>query len=889
MTPWLGMRARLRQLFRRGDAEDRMAEEMRFHIEMETARHVRNGLSAGEAHRLAMISFGGVELHKETMRDARRVPFVEVLLQDVRYALRSLHRDHAFVTTTVTTLALGIGAATTMFSVLNGITLRELPMKRAAEVVVVWKAPATRPEEHLPLTFAELASFRQQTRRFASVAGVAFQGAVDVVMREGPRAIPVVATWVTGDFFAVLDVAPTLGRVLDQSDDVPGAAPVMLVSHAFWLHQLNGDASVIGRALTYNGKQFVVVGVLPRGFEYPKRVQVWFPVLPAFPATRDVSASGETAMVFDAVGRMRAGVRKESAVAEFDAFLHAGDAQRDVAARGMRATLVSIADRISGDVRSTIWASTFAVAMLLTIACINVGNLLLIRGAVRTQELAIRTVLGAGRARLVRQLFTEAAILAGVGGTLGVLLAIIAVRVIVAFAPPELPQRAMIDIDARVVLVALLVTVLATLMSGVLPAVVSARGDLGTWLRGGRGMASVHSKTHVLRHALVVGQVSLAVLVAISSGLLARTLQTLQHLELGFNANDLSVWETTVLSNAVPEHARQIALQKAMVQRVAAIPGVVSVTSMPKPPYSAQGGWIAMYSGEGQSPPEVASNPAVNFEVVGLNYFRTFGIPLIRGRAFDDRDREDGARVAIVSLRVAQQTWPGVDPIGRRIKLGPPDSKSEWHTVVGMVDETRYRDLTTTQPTLFLPMRQFAGPVPMTLAIRTQTGITGVSAQIRRALPEVHPDLVLVAGGSMSQLLAAPLARPRFTVLLFGSFAVITLLLALVGIFGALAVTVRERTRELGIRLALGAQPNALRMLVLRQGMRLVAIGSVIGVGFAFAMSRWTASLLYGISPVDPATYAAVVCAVLAAAAVACWLPARRASQVDPLRTLRNE
>jgi putative ABC transport system permease protein len=358
---------------------------------------------------------------------------------------------------------------------------------------------------------------------------------------------------------------------------------------------------------------------------------------------------------------------------------------------------------------------------------------------------------------------------------------------------------------------------------------------------------------------------------------------------MGFNGERLLVLETTLPPGLLPERPAQVALQEDMVARVAALPGVAGAAALPRPPFSGEGGWTAMYAGEGQTPEAQATNPWINFEVVGPEYFRTLEIPLRRGRAFGAGDREGAPPVALVSEAVARHTWPGADPVGRRVKLGPLDAPGEWHTVVGVVGETRYRELADPQPSLYLPVRQFAGPVPMTLAVRTRADPAAVVPRIRGALRQAHPELLLVGGGPMRRLLAEPLARPRFGTLLLGTFALITLLLAAVGLYGVMAATVRQRTREIGIRLALGARVEEVRGLVLRQGMKLAALGCVLGTAGALVGTRALRSMLFGIRPTDPVTFAAVVGLILATAVLACCLPARRASRVDPVSALRVE
>ena len=885
---WIaGARTYLGQLLRRGSAEERMQEEIRFHIEMETEKHIREGMSPDEARRRAVLAFGGVEGHKQEMRTARQIPVLEDLWRDIGYALRSLRKAPAFATIAVLTLSVGIGASTAMFSVLNGVLLRELPVHDEHEVVVLWTEALAGASDHVPVSQGELTDFREQTRTFESVAGVAFQGASEQAFRDRGHPIAVTGIPVTGNFFQTVGVTPVLGRTLLPSDDVPGAAPVMVIGYGFWQRYFGGDPAAVGRVLERNGENFTVVGVVPRCFEFPQAAEFWIPMHAAFPEEAQKLSSGY--VIYDLVGRLRPGTTITETGKDYEAFLRTGDPQRPAALRGMKPVLTPLPELITGDARPTLWMATAAVGLLLLIACVNVANLLLIRGSARAQELAIRSALGAGWHRLVRQLLTESGVLTFVGGLLGILLAFLAVRALVALAPPELPRREMIEVDTRVLLFALGITAVVALLSGLLPAVLSAAGELSAWLRGGGRTASANRGGQTLRHGLVIGQVSLAILVVVGAGLLVRSLVLLQGVGMGFNAERLLVLQTTLRPDVLPERSQQVVLQEETLTQVAAIPGVISAASLPARPFSGQGGWLATYTGEGQTSEVQATNPWVNFEVVGPEYFPTMQLPIRHGRAFSPQDRDDAPRVAIISEAVAEHTWPGEDPIGKRIKGGPPEGPGEWHTVVGVVGDTRYRELTDPQPSLYLPIRQFSGPVPMSLAVRTRAEPTALIPQIRLALQQVHPDLMLVGGGSMRQLLAAPLARPRFSTFLLSTFAAITLLLAAVGIYGAMAATVRQRTREIGIRMALGATVEEVRALVMRQGMRLAFWGCAMGIIGALLGTRALRRMLFGISPTDPLTFVAVAALILAAAALACYLPARNASRVDPVNELRAE
>jgi predicted permease len=867
-----------------------MEEEIHFHIEMETERLLREQrLTRNEARRRAIVAFGGVEKHKEAMREGRHVPFLEDLLRDAHYAVRSLRRSMGFTSIAVLTLALGIGAGTAMFSVLNGVLLQDLPVKNQKEVIVLWTEAPTRASAHMPVMYEDLVAFREQTRTLQSLAGVSYYGAVERVLLDAGRPVTLTEAWVTGEFFRLLGVSAVRGRLLSPSDDVPGAPLAIVISYGFWQRYFAGEPGAVGHAFEWSGKQYTVVGVLPRGFDYPKGTDLWTPVLPAFPATLEAEAEASDIMFFDLVGRLRPGTTAQAATRDFDAFLRSTDARRTSGERGMKPVVTPLYELIIGDTRETLWIAAAAVALLLLVACVNVANLLLIRGAARSQELAIRSALGAGKRRLMRQLLTESAVLAFLGGVLGAIFAFAAVKVLVAFAPPELPRREMIEVNAGVLFFALGTTAATALLSGLLPAILSTSADLSVWLRGGERTGSSNRATVRLRHGLVIGQVMLAVVVVVGAGLLVRSLIALQNVNMGFNKQRLLVLQTMLPPSLLLDRPQQVALQEEMLARIRGISGVVNATSLPSGPFSGQGGWSATYTGEGQTVEAQATNPLVDFAVVDPEYFRTLEIPIYRGRAFGKQDREDAPSVAILSERVARHTWPGEDPVGKRIKLGPHDNPGAWYTVIGLVGETRYRDLTQPQPSLYLPLRQFGGPLPMSLAIRTRSDPGGMVPSIRRAMNQVHPELMVVGGGSMRQLLASPLAPPRFRTMLLGMFAAITMLLAAVGIYGAMAAVVRQRTREIGIRLALGATANEVRSLVLRQGMGLALWGYVAGTAGALIGSRVLRSMLFGTGPADPVTFLAVGGLILASAALASYVPARRASRVDPAIALRAE
>jgi putative ABC transport system permease protein len=869
----------------RADVED----ELRFHLEMRTQELIARGLEPEAARAEAERRFGDPErVRRECEREGReregsrrRRERLDALRQDVRYAARSLRREPGFAGLATLTLALAIGVATAMFSVVNGVLLRPLPVADQERVMVMWGEQPARDFPHMPMLHPMLEEYREGNRAFEMLAGIDYNGAWPRAMQDGDVTVSIAGTWVTGDFFRVLGVVPALGRILLPDDDIVGAAPAMVISHAFWQRHFGGDASAIGREFRWNERNFMVVGVMPRGFEYPRGAEFWTALGPIRSEVMETH--------LDLVGRLRPGVTVEGARGDLGAFLQRTDAERPPMLQGLRPVVTPLADLVVGEVRAALWILAAAVLLLVLIACGNVANLLLIRGSVRVRELAIRSALGADRRRIARQLLTESAVLAAVAGVAGTGIALIALRGLVALAPPQLPRLEAVRLDPVALGFALAATLLVGLLAGLAPALWSAAGDANATLRGGARVGAGTAGVRRVRQGLVAGQVALALLVLVGAGLLLRSLANLQRAEMGFSGEGLVVATMSLPPGRFTERAEHLALLDRVVERVAALPGVGATSPVTRPPFSGKGGWDAPYTGEGQATEAREANPVLNLELAGPAYFEVLGVPILQGRAFSERDREDAAPVAIVSEAVARRTWPGEDPLGKRVKLGGPDSPMPWHTVVGVAAETRYRELVEPRPSIYIPIRQFGGPVPMSLGVRTEVDPAAVIPALRSALREVEPGLLLVEAMPLARLLDAPLAGPRFSAALLGVFATLALVLASVGIYGVMAAWVRQRQHEIGVRMALGAAAPDIRRLVLGQGLLLALAGAGIGVVAALAGTRLLAALLFGVSPTDPLTFAGVASVLLLVALAACYLPARRAARVDPMTSLRAE
>jgi putative ABC transport system permease protein len=815
----------------------------------------------------------------------RGATFGNSLRQDLAFAFRSLRKRPAFTALVVATLGVGIGVVTAMFAVAHGILLRPLPITDQDRVVLVRKE-APRDHSLRPFPVADLAALRERTRTFVSVAGVQYDGAFPAVTQLGDRAISAVGTLVSGEFFGVLGVRPVAGRTLLPADAAPGAQRVVVISYGLWQRQFGGDTSVIGRTLLIQSP-YTIVGVAPRSFEYPKAVEIWVPLR----LVPEVANSREFAP-FSIIGRLRPGATVEQSQREVAAFVREREAvYLPGESRGQRVVVMPFRDAIVGEVRPAILILSAAVGLVLVIVIVNVANLLLIRGAARSRELAVRTALGAGRSRIVRQLFTETALLAAAGSFVGVLLAWWAVRGLAAIAPPELPRLGEVGIDVRVLTFGVGVTAITALACGLAPALWTARADLRAALRGGARTGRDSRGMQLIKQSLIVSQVALACIVAVGAGLLTKSLARLQQVEMGFVASRITLVKVALPHGKYAERARRLDFFEGVAARVGSTPRAHAATPVILAPFSGLGGWDATYTVEGQGQREAAENPTLNLEAVAPNYFDALRVAILRGRAFTARDREGAVRVAIVSEALARRAWPGLDPLGKRLKFGQYDSQRPWLTVVGVVGETRYRELASAPPSIYVPFRQAENPglMPNYIAVRSTADAGAVLRAVRQAANEFDPAVPVLDAEPVRRLLAGPLARPRFNALLLVGLSAIALVLAAVGLYGVIASFVSQRTHEIGVRIALGAQARQVRRLVFGKGMLLTGIGAAVGSIGALAATRALSSVLYDVRPSDPATLFGAAALLVGTAAAACYVPARRASRVDPLIALRAD
>ena len=795
------------------------------------------------------------------------------LTRQLRIALRGLHRTPAFTVAALLVLGLGIGTASAMFTVFHAVLIERLPVRDAERVVSLWtyKDPAV----EFGLVLRDLKEIRRQSRTVRDIGGYAHWGATPGVLKDGDRTVLLNRVLATGNFFEVLGARPTLGRLLRPEDDPPGGPLVLVLSYAAWRQSFGGDSSVIGRRLDepYAQTSYTIVGVAPPGLDYPAGAGYWIPTW------KDNEVMGVIA-----VARLAAKATPAAARAELFSIKSRLSPELNLTGAGS----LGITEAILGDVRPVLIALLAAVALLLLIACVNVGNLLLLRATSRARELAIRRALGATYGDIARLLSIESAVLAVSGGALGLLCAELLLRLLVAFAPPQLPRIDVIQLTGSPILAAFGVTIAALVVFGVLPALVGARTDVASALRYDARSGHHSTSRRRVRSLLVASQTALAVVLLSGGLLLARSLARLTNLDLGYQPERLSVlgasWPSTRLGVGVQLYP----VGEEIVRQWRSVPGVVSVTPILIPPLLGPNVFLARVNIEGQSDADRAATPIVPVEAGNEDYFRTFGIPVVRGRGFLPTDRENAPPIAVVSEDVARRMWPNQDPLGKRIRYWSGTDTTVWRTVVGVTGSVHLRSMREATPAVFLPWRQ-ANFWQLNLAVRTSGTLASVLPGLRRELHAVDPQLDLWYTKSMDDLLDAPLAKSRLSALLMSAFALAALLLAAIGLYGLMASIVRDGTREIGVRMALGAAPEQLRRDVLKRALLVAGAGALGGAFTALATSRLLSALLFQVSPTDPIALAGAGGVLLTVALVSAFGPAHRATKVDPAVALRSE
>lgn len=886
------LRSALRNLVRRQQVHREISDEVRSVHDLLVEEKVRAGVDPDRARREARMELGGLDQLQEEVRDARAGAGLESFWRDVRYGARLLRRSPGFTAVAALTLALGIGATTAIFSVVNAVLLEPLPFPNSDRLAFVQEAIPTLMAGAIPVSGPDVADFRRINGVFDDL-GAYTNGDVDLTSGSTPARVP--GARVSAALFHVLGVPPALGRTFTDAEDAPGH-DVVVLGDALWRGAFGGDPAIVGRTVQIDRRPYTVVGVMPAGFEFPLRglpysrpAQLWTPL-----ALRPQEADHRgDSFNFGVVARLKAGVTIGAADADMvrTAALvqkeeYPANAQADRAA--LTASATRLGDLVVGEARPTLWLLVGAVAVLLAIACANVANLLLARGFGRRLEMAVRGALGAGRRRLARQLLVESALVGLAGGAAGLLAAVAGVRAIVSAAPSALPRAAEIGIDARVLGFALVASLVCGLVFGVAPALTASGADLTSMLREGGRRASAGRRAERLRDAFVVAQIALALVLVTGAGLLVRSLAEARGTDPGFRAEGALTMSLSLPEAEYPKMADVDRFFDALLMRTAALPAVAAATESSDLPLGWN--WTRVLTADGNRSPVGHSVPDDAHSLVSASYFETLGIPVIQGRSFTPVELAGRSNVVIVSAGLARRFWPDGRAVGRRLKWGDANSHQAWLTVVGVVADVKQGALDEpTTPHTYEPYKQACdGPrlwecTSRHLVIRTALDQDRAVAGVRGVLRQLDPEQPLSAIERLPDVVSASLAPRNFNTMLVALFAAAALVLAAVGVYGVMAYAVGQRTAEIGTRLALGASPRSIAGLVVGHAIRLALIGVGLGVAGAFVLTRALGTLLFEVRPTDPLSFGAAAAVLTLVAAGACYGPVRRAIRVSPL------
>jgi putative ABC transport system permease protein len=827
--------------------------------------------------------------------------------RDLRYGLRILVKKPGFALIAILTLALGIGANTAIFSVVQAVLLRPLPFREQERLVVAWKSETTTKQSFVELSIPESNEWRSQSRVFEHLAAMTTSiYGFEYTLTGQSEPVKIQSSRVSAEFFPALGVKPRLGRAFTADEDRPGAAGVAVISHRLWQDRFKADPNLIGRtirlndggtqssldaaanpnpagqAITFGDVGFTVVGVMPPEFDYPRGIDLWVPLS----ATSGKAVVESRIGFLQVLGRLKPSVTVEEAQAELDTIIKRFAAQHpELKGSDERAIVKPLAAHIFGDARPALFLLLSATALLLLIACANIANLLLANVTSRRKELAVRAALGASRGLLLRQLVSESLVLAFAGGGLGVLSAFWLIGLFAGFIPSDIPRIEAIEIDLPVLLFTFALTLLAAFVCGLAPALIASKVNLSDALNASSGRIGGELRGNRLRAGLAAGQIAVTLMLLIGAGLASRSFLNLQRVALGFDPRNVLSFQVQLHGDKYPNVEKTRDFFQQLIERLEAQPGVIAAGATLIRPLEDSVGMNARYLLEGQQPDEVMRNTVLNCEYITPHYLRSIGIPRIAGREFSEQDNERAPAVVIISETMARTIFaPGVDPLGKRIYIGGQG----WCSIAGIAGDARLRDLREPRWNVYLPYRQSSISLAY-LTIRTSSDPTPFLAMARREVAALDPEQGAMNVMTMEQRVSASLARPRFNALLLNLLSVLAAVLAVIGIYGVVSYSVVQRMHEIGIRIALGARAIQVLKLVLMQGMIIVVAG--VGAGWlgALALTRLMSGLLYGVSATDTATFGGIALVLAIVAFAACYLPARRATKVDPMIALRIE
>lgn len=878
-------------LFRRNRWEQELAEEIESNLELHIRDNMARGMPPEEARRQARIRIGSLDSVKEAYREQRGLPSLELLVADLRFSVRLLRKDFPFASLAIVTLAIGIGATTIMFAIVNAVLIRPLPYPESEQIVHL--SEAVDREGGMSIAYANFLDWHAMNRVFSNMGAIQ-PHALTLSSKSGPAEL-LEGRRVSHSFFATLGVRPALGRDFTQDDDKPSADPVVILSYKFWQQRFGARPEVLGSTLALNREEYTVIGVLPPNFSYNDDVpDAFVPIGLIKDRTfwqNRFSHSGTFA-----VARLKQGVNLERARDDMDRVAKILQQQYPDTNGRNWASLVPLREWMVGDVRKPLLILLAAVALLLLIACSNIANLVLAKGSSRTREWAIRLAIGASKTRLLRQLLTESVLLGLLGGIAGVLLAFCGTTLLVKLAADALPRATQIRIDPLVLAFNFVISVFTGILFGIVPALhVPAKTSLA--LKEGE-RASLGPNQQRLRGGLVVAQIALSLALLLGAGLLIRSFQRVMQVNPGFNSHQMLTGYVVLSSNRYQSVADAEAFYREAIGKIRAIPGVVAASTATPMPMSGNE-WDTDYLREDMRTEDLHKFPNSEIGWLGPDYLSTMQIPLLAGRGFTEADNEHSLPVAIVNEEFVRRNWLGVYPIGKRLRLGDPKqlsgpetAESRWRTVIGVVGSVKQYGLDQrTVPTVYTPFAQTGRPfLRRDLVIRA--GISdpvSLTAAVRNAIAGVDREQALADASTMDQYLVARLAMRQLSMMLLGIFATLALALGAVGIYGVVSYWVVQRTREIGIRVALGARRSQILQLILGRATLLLGLGLVIGLGAAFALARLLQDMLFGVGASDPVVFTIVIFVLSGVATLASYLPARRATKLDPIIALRYE
>jgi predicted permease len=878
-----------RNLFSHARVEQDLDEELRAYADLLIAEKMRAGMTAEDARRAALVEVGGIERVKDDVREVRSGVLLETTAQDLRYSIRTLMRRPSFSVVATIALALGIGATTAIFSVVNGVLLRPLPYRDPDALVAILHATRD------PVAPANYLDWKRQNTVFSTMGAAEYWSGN--VSGDAPERVQ--GLRVTSDVLAMTGVRPLFGRLLRPEEDVASGERPMVLSWGYWQRRFAGSRDVIGQHLVVDGTSYTVVGVMPRGFDFPMfwatGVQMWAPLSLG---ERASSRTGSSLRVF---ARLAPGTSLDAARAQMTTIT--ANLENAFPGTNRDVTVTPLDTMVVGDVRAALLVLLGAVGFVLLIACANVAHMLLARASARHREMTVRLALGASRGRLLRQLLTESVVLALIGGVIGVGLAHVGLRALVALAGTSVPRADGISLDPWVLAFTVVVSLLTGLGFGLLPAVRASRTEMAEALRDGARGSTEGAQRGRVRSVLAGSEIALALVLLTGAGLAIRSFVALRSIDPGFDPHGVLTAEVSLKGTAEQPPGRRLAFYTAALERVRRLPGVESASLINHVPIAGDL-WGAPFMVEGRPRPQPADVPRAAYRVVFPGYFTAMRLPILRGRDVTDADRLGSPDVVLVNDFLARRYWPNEDAIGKRIALDPEAERPAWVTVIGVVKNAVQSDWASpASEEMFLPYlqdRQYlenaGGHVGwMTLVVRASCAESrrcnagSLAPAVRESIASLDRAVPVTAVQTMDDVIAGANARPRFTLVLLATFAGVALVLAAVGIYGVISYAVSRRTHEIGVRMALGATPRSVVRLIVGQGMRVVAAGVAVGLAGALLVTRLMTNVVYGIRVTDPVTYAAVSVLLVVVALVASYVPARRATRIDPLASMRAD